>query len=253
MSSTSPRWLVTVCTYNERENLPRLVPAILELAPDVDLLVVDDNSPDGTGRIADEFAAGDSRVNVLHRAGKQGLGTAILAGLQYGIDHGYDFVINMDADFSHDPQYLPGLRACMDDADVGIGSRYVPGGGVVGWSGWRHFMSRGINLYARCMLGLPARDTSGAFRCYRLSKLKELDFAKVRGRGYSFQEEILYRCARIGCRFAETPIVFEDRRAGASKINWKESVGALWIIFRLTLDRLLRVSVRRDGSSGASA
>lgn len=238
------RWLVTVCTYDECENLPRLVPEIFRHAPDVDLLVVDDNSPDGTGQLADRLAATDPRVKVLHRAGKQGLGTAILAGLRYGLDHGYDFVINMDADFSHDPRHLPALRICMDRADVGIGSRYVPGGGVVGWSAWRQWMSRAINIYARTLLGLTPKDTSGAYRCYRMAKIGELDFRKFHGRGYSFQEEILSRCARIGCRFVETPILFEDRRAGNSKINWKESVEALWIIFRLALDRLFRVSVR---------
>lgn len=254
MTETSPasdapqalpgRWLVTVCTYNEAENLPRLIPAILEEAPDVDLLVVDDASPDGTGRIADEFSRADHRVRALHRTGKLGLGTAILAGLAYGRDQGYDFVLNMDADFSHHPRHLPALRGVMSSADVGIGSRYVPGGGTVGWSLTRRLMSRAINLYARWLLGIAARDTSGAYRCYRMAKLKELDFSKVRARGYSFQEEILYRCARIGCRMVETPILFEDRRAGASKINWKESVGAGWIIFRLSLDRLFRVSVR---------
>lgn len=243
-ASTSTRWLVTICTYNERENLPRLIPEIFRHTADVDILVVDDNSPDGTGALADDFANADPRVKVLHRPGKQGLGTAILAGLQYGIDHGYDYVINLDADFSHDPKYLPALRDCMNIADVGIGSRYVAGGGVVGWSRWRKFMSGGINWYARKLLGLRVRDASGAFRCYRLSKIRELDFRKFRGRGYSFQEEVLFRCARVWCSFAETPIIFEDRRAGTSKINWKESVGALWIIFRLWIDRFFGVSVR---------
>lgn len=244
-ASPPARWLVQTCTYNERENIPRLVPEILREAPDADVLVIDDNSPDGTGGLADELSRSDARVRVLHRAGKQGLGTAILAGLRYGIDHGYDFVINLDADFSHPPRYLPAMRAAMEQADVAIGSRYVPGGGVVGWGPLRHLMSRCINLYSRWMLGLKPRDTSGGFRCYRTAKLRELDLDKVRARGYSFQEEILYRCARIGCRFVEIPIVFEDRRAGRSKINWKESVGALWVIFRLAVERLFRVSVTK--------
>lgn len=242
----SPRLLVTLCTYNERENIERLIPEIHEMAPDADILVVDDNSPDGTGRLADEMASADPRISVLHREGKQGLGTAILAGFGEGIKRDYDFLINMDADFSHHPRYLPALRELMQTVDVSIGSRYVNGGGVVGWNWRRHFMSRGINFYARLLLGLRSRDNSGSFRCYRVSRLAELDLGRFRARGYAFQEEILYRCRRIGCRFAETPIIFEDRRWGESKISWKESVAALWILFRLGLDNLFRVRVRRQ-------
>jgi len=231
--------LITLCTYNERENLPQLIPEIQQVAPDADVLVVDDNSPDGTGTLADEMAAADPRIRVLHRKGKLGLGTAIVAGFEYGIEHGYRQLINMDADFSHHPRYIPALRACLETSDVGIGSRYVTGGGVVGWNFKRHFMSRSINLYARLLLGLPGRDNSGSFRCYRVSELARLDFDQVRSRGYSFQEEILYMCRRIGCRMEETPIIFEDRRFGTSKINWKESVSALWVLFRLALDRMV--------------
>jgi len=227
------RTLVTVATYNERENLPPLLDAILDVAPDAHVLVIDDNSPDGTGAIADQRAEADPRVHVLHRAGKLGLGTAVIAAMQWAIAHQYDFMLNMDADFSHHPRYIPALRAGAHHADVTIGSRYVPGGGVVGWGVARHFMSSGINWYARLLLRLPARDTSGAFRCYRVSKLRELDFRKVRSRGYSFQEEILYHCRRAGFRFRETPIVFEDRRYGSSKINRQEALSALWIILRL--------------------
>lgn len=247
MSTSEPaRLLVTICTYNERENLPSLIEEIHHFAPDAHVLVVDDNSPDGTGQLADELAAKDGRVHVLHRAGKQGLGSATVAGFRYGVEQAYEQLINLDADFSHHPRYIPELRACLHDADVGIGSRYVPGGGVVGWSWIRHFMSGGINFYARLMLGLPNRDNSGSYRCYRVSKLAQLDFDQVRSRGYSFQEEILFMCRRVGCRFREVPIIFEDRRAGTSKINWKESVMALWIIFRLALDRLTRRRVVLD-------
>jgi dolichol-phosphate mannosyltransferase len=228
-----PRVLVTLCTYNERENLGALVPAIRVTLPEADVLVIDDDSPDGTGALADELAATDSRVRVLHRAGKLGLGSAILAGLRQAIADGYDFVINMDADFSHDPRHLPALVACMDRADVAIGSRYVAGGGIEGWGPLRHLMSQGINWYARLMLGLSTRDNSGAFRCYRCSKLGQIDLDRVRSRGYAFQEEILFHCRVAGCRFEETPIVFRDRRYGTSKINWRESVAALWIILRL--------------------
>jgi dolichol-phosphate mannosyltransferase len=232
-----PRVLVTLCTYNERENLAALVPEIRRTLPEADVLVIDDGSPDGTGQLADELAAADSHVRVLHRAGKLGLGSATLAGFRHALAEGYEFVINMDADFSHDPQYLPALFACMERADVGIGSRYVPGGAVEGWGPLRHFMSRGINWYARLLLGLSTRDNSGAYRCYRCEKLASADLDRVRSRGYSFQEEILFHCRLAGCRFAETPIVFRDRRYGKSKINWRESVAALWIILRLGLQR----------------
>ncbi len=240
----APQLLITLCTYNECENLPKLIPEIHALAPDADVLVIDDNSPDGTGRLAEEMAAKDSRIKVLHRAGKLGLGTATVAGFRFAIEHGYEQVLNMDADFSHHPRHLPAIRDCLNRVDVAIGSRYIPGGGVVGWNWRRHFMSQGINFYARLFLGLKTRDNSGSFRCYKVAKLAEIDWARIRARGYAFQEELLYRCRAVGCSFEETPITFEDRRFGTSKINWKESVAALWVIFRLGLDRLCRVPVR---------
>ncbi len=238
------RLLVTLCTYNEVENIERLIPEILAAAPDADIVVVDDNSPDGTGELADKMGEADPRIRVLHREGKQGLGSAILAGFRYGIEHGYDFLVNMDADFSHHPRHLPALRGCMERVDVGIGSRYVDGGGVVGWGFLRHFMSRGINFYARWLLWLRTKDNSGSYRCYRVSKLKELDLDLVRARGYAFQEEILYRCRRIGCTFEESPITFEDRRYGTSKIGWSEVFAALWVIFRLGIENLCGTRVR---------
>lgn len=247
----SSRLLVTLCTYNERDNLEPLIAEVHRHAPDAHVLVVDDHSPDGTGELADGLAQQDERIHVLHREGKQGLGTAILAGFRYAIEHGYGFVLNMDADFSHHPRYIPALREAMQTADVAIGSRYVPGGGVEGWGWKRHFMSGGVNWYARLLLGLKTRDNSGAFRCYRIARLAELDFDRIRARGYAFQEEILYRCRRVGCRFAEVPIVFEDRRYGESKINWKEAASALWVIFRLGMENLLRVPVGRSGGLDA--
>jgi dolichol-phosphate mannosyltransferase len=242
---SKPRILVTLCTYNERENIGLLVPEIRSALPQADILVIDDNSPDGTGRLADELAAANTGIRVLHRTGKQGLGSAILAGFRDASEQGYDFVLNMDADFSHDPRYLPAIVECMQRTDVAIGSRYVSGGGVEGWGFSRHFMSQGINWYARLWLRLSTRDNSGAFRCYRVAKLAQIDLDRVRARGYAFQEEILYRCRRVGCRFEETPIVFRDRRYGTSKINWRESVAALWIIFRLGLENLRGVPVTR--------
>lgn len=240
---SSPRLLVTLCTYNEFENLERLIPEIHRYAPDADVLVIDDNSPDGTGRLADRMGRDDPRIHVLHRAGKLGLGTATLAGFRYAMEHGYDLLLNLDADFSHPPQTIPALRDCMQRVDVAVGSRYVPGGGVEGWGLRRHLMSRGINFYARLLLRLKTRDNSGSFRCYRIAKLRELDLDRFLARGYAFQEEVLYRCRRIGCSFEETPFVFEDRRHGTSKINWREMVSAVWVIFRLGIENLLRVRV----------
>lgn len=235
-----PRLVVSLATYNEAENLEPLVAGIREFAPDASVLVIDDASPDGTGAIADRLAATLKDVTVIHRPGKLGLGTATLAAMNHAIENRFDFLLNMDADFSHPPRFIPALLAGMAENDVMIGSRYVPGGGVEGeFNLKRKFMSTGINLYARTFLGLSTRDNSGAFRCYRVGKLARIDFSKVRSRGYSFQEEILFWCRRAGCRFGETPILFENRRAGVSKINSREAVAALWIIFRLGLERLL--------------
>lgn len=231
------RVLVTLCTYNERENLPALIPEIRQHAPDCDILVIDDNSPDGTGAIADEFAARDPRVHVLHRPAKLGLGTALLAACRFAIERGYDLLLNLDADFSHHPRFIPALLECMERVDVTIGSRYVAGGGVIGWGLKRKFMSRGINTYARCLLGLTTRDNSGAYRCYRVARLRDLDLDLFLSKGYAVQEEMLYRLKEIGCTFAETPIVFDDRRYGRSKINLREVASALWIILVLGLTR----------------
>ena len=236
-----PRTLVTVATYNEIENLPRLVEAVFQVAPHADLLVIDDNSPDGTGGWCDQHGKEEPRLLCLHRSGKKGLGTATIAAMQYAIEHNYDQVLNMDADFSHHPRYIPALLATMDRADVAIGSRYCPGGGVKDWPLARRLMSWGVNTYARLLLGLAPRDTSGAFRCYRVALLKKLDFGSVISRGYSFQEEILWRLKRLGARMVETPIIFADRERGKSKINRGEAIAALQIIFHLGLKNWLGV------------
>jgi dolichol-phosphate mannosyltransferase len=228
--------LVTVATYNEIENLPRLKEEVFAVAPSVDFLVIDDNSPDGTGDWCDAQAALDPRVNCVHRAGKLGLGTATIAAMKYAIEHDYKYMLNMDADFSHHPRYVPDLLAGMErtpPVDVMIGSRYVPGGGTQNWPLKRRLMSKGVNFYARTLLGLRAKDCSGAFRCFRVETLRKLDFNQIRSRGYSFQEEILWHLKRVGARFGESPILFADRELGQSKINSKEAYYALWIIFRL--------------------
>lgn len=232
---TAERLLVTLCTYNERENLPPLIEEIWRVAPQADLLVIDDNSPDGTGQVADEWAARDSRLHVLHRPGKLGLGTATLAGFRYAVANDYTWLMNLDADFSHHPRYIPALLECMRSVDVAIGSRYVAGGGVLGWGLRRKLMSRGVNAYARLFLRLSTHDNSGAFRCFRVDRLRQLDLDGFISRGYAIQEEILYRCRKIGCTFAETPIIFDDRRYGQSKINLYEMLAALVIIPRLGL------------------
>lgn len=245
MNDGAQRTLVIVATYNEMENLPRLVEEVFRAVPDVDLLVVDDNSPDGTGAWCDQQAEADRRIHVVHRGGKQGLGSAIMEGLKYGIARGYTYLVNMDADFSHDPRFLPELIAGMDgnghgEVDVMIGSRYVPGGRIEGWPLKRHMMSRGINVYARLLLGLRPKDCSGGYRCYRASRLAQFDFGLIRSQGYAFQEEFLWRLKRMGCRIAETPITFVDRVRGASKINSREALHALATIAALGGQNLLR-------------
>lgn len=233
-----PRLLVTLCTYNERENLGRLVGEIHAHAPHADVLVVDDASPDGTGRLADELAAADPRVRVLHRMGKLGLGTATLAAFRHALALGYDLVLNMDADLSHPPSAIPRLLECMDAGDVAIGSRYVPGGEIHGWGFGRHVMSRGANFLSRSLLGLTPKDTSGAFRCYRAEILRRIDFDRIVAKGYAFEEEILFRCRQAGARFVEVPIRFDDRLVGRSKVSAKEIVTALRDLGVLAVENL---------------
>jgi len=238
-SEHAPKLLISLATYNEAGNLKPLVETIRQFAIESSILVIDDNSPDGTGRIADELRATLPNVHVIHRPGKLGLGTATLAAVRYAIDHHFEYLLNLDADFSHPPRFIPELLKGMAYHDVMIGSRYVPGGGVEGgFNLKRKLMSSGINGYARLMLGLTSKDNSGAFRCYRVSKLAEIDLNQVRSRGYSFQEEILFWCKTVGCRVGETPILFENRRAGTSKINTREAISALWILFRLGATRI---------------
>ncbi len=234
----SSRLLVTLATYNEAGNLASLVGAIRQYAPDCSILIVDDNSPDGTGQIADALKHSLPRIDVVHRTGKLGLGTAMLEAVRYAVAAGFDYMLNLDADFSHPPRFIPALLGGMDSYDVMIGSRYVPGGGVEGeFNLKRKFMSSGINTYARFFLGLKSRDNSGSFRCYRVSKLAEIDLGQVISRGYAFQEEILFWCRVVGCRIGETPILFENRRSGYSKINMGEAISALWIILKLGVAR----------------
>jgi dolichol-phosphate mannosyltransferase len=225
--------LVCLPTYEEAENLRPMVAAILASIPQADVLVVDDNSPDGTGRIADELAAADPRVHVLHRAGKEGLGRAYLAAFAWALARDYGLILEMDCDFSHDPRYLPGMLAAAADADLVLGSRYVEGGGTVNWGVARKIISRGGSLYARTILGLPVRDLTGGFKCFRREVLEAIDLPTVECSGYAFQIELTYRAVRKGFRVRELPIVFEDRRVGHSKMSRRillEAVRKVWSI-----------------------
>ncbi|MDB4970412.1 MAG: glycosyl transferase, group 2 family protein [Myxococcales bacterium] len=232
------RVLVIVPTYNERENLPALVRAVHDHLPEADLLVVDDNSPDGTGQMADELAATDGKLSVLHRAGKQGLGTAYVAGFKWALERDYAFIFEMDCDFSHDPQYLPQLLArARSGADLVLGSRYVDGGGTVNWGPVRKFISRGGSFYARTILGIGVRDVTGGFKCFRRHLLEALDLDSVSAQGYGFQIEMTFRTIKQGFRVEEVPIVFVDRRVGQSKMSKKIFLEALTLVWKLRLAR----------------
>jgi dolichol-phosphate mannosyltransferase len=212
--------LVCLPTYDERENLEPIVAAILAATPEVDVLVVDDDSPDGTGRLADAIAAREPRVHVLHRAGKEGLGKAYLAAFAWALARPYRLVLEMDADFSHDPTYLPQMLARVRaGADLVLGSRYVAGGGTVNWGLARKIISRGGSLYARTLLGVQVRDLTGGFKCFRREVLEAIDLPSVECSGYSFQIELTYRAIKAGFRVVEHPIVFADRRVGQSKMS----------------------------------
>ncbi len=226
------RSLIVVPTYNERENLPLLLEAVLKVVPaEVEILVVDDGSPDGTGKIADDWAARESRIHVLHRTGKLGLGTAYVAGFRWGLDQGFEQLIEMDADFSHDPKYLPVMLKSLESHDVAIGSRYVPGGGTVNWGLGRKVLSRGGSLYARTVLGAPIRDFTGGFNGWRRKVIEAVDVGTLRSDGYSFQIELKYRAFKKGFRWTEFPIVFADREVGKSKMNRRivfEALARVW-------------------------
>jgi dolichol-phosphate mannosyltransferase len=221
-------------TYNEVENLPLLIDALMALDREFDVLVIDDNSPDGTGRLAEEMARQD-RIRVIRRPGKQGLGTAYVSGFRYALTNGYDCAVTMDADFSHRPEDLPRLLDASADADLVIGSRNVPGGRVEGWSRVRRLISRGGSVYARLILGTKVRDFTGGFKCLRRTALASLDFDQVRSNGYAFNVEITHACARAGMTIVEVPIVFPDRIRGKSKMSMQIVIEAALLVLRLRL------------------
>lgn len=233
------RYLVCVPTYNERANLPLIVPAILSQDPRLELLVIDDSSPDGTGALADELAAADPRVHVLHRAAKEGLGRAYLAGFEWALAQGYDFIFEMDADFSHDPAFLPRFISAIQSADIVIGSRYKQGVNVINWPISRLLLSLGANQYARVVTGLPISDSTGGFKCFRRQVLESIDFSRVRSNGYAFQIEMSYRAWRKGFRLVEIPIVFTDRVEGQSKMSRRIVREAVWMVWSLRFRALI--------------
>jgi dolichol-phosphate mannosyltransferase len=226
--------LVCIPTYNERENVESIVRAVLAADPRVDVLVVDDASPDGTGALADALAKESPRVHVLHRAGKAGLGKAYLAAFDWALQRNYSLVLEMDADFSHDPAYLPTLLdRASTDADLVLGSRWVKGGGTRNWGIGRQLISRGGSLYARTILGLGIRDLTGGYKCFRAEVLRAIDLPSVTSSGYGFQIELTYRAIKKGFRVVEVPIVFEDRRVGQSKMSKAIVLEALAMVWKI--------------------
>lgn len=228
------RALVIIPTYNERFNIARLIPAVLAQDPSLEILVVDDASPDGTGGVVDSIAANNSRVHVFHREGKLGLGTAYIAGFRWALDRKYDVVFEMDADFSHNPERLPEFLEAVKEADLVLGSRYQGGRvNVVNWPMSRLFLSYAANIYARGITGLPVSDTTGGFKCFRRNVLESIDLSSVKSNGYAFQIEMSFRVWKRGFRIVEIPIIFVDRTEGQSKMSKKIVREAIWMVWRL--------------------
>jgi dolichol-phosphate mannosyltransferase len=232
---TERKTLIIIPTYNERENLEAIVRAIHEVVAHVEILVVDDNSPDGTGQIADALAAADSRIHVVHRRGKEGLGKAYIAGFRWALARDYVRIVEMDADFSHPPRYLPDLLAATEQADMAVGSRYVAGGATENWGLARRIISRGGGVYARLILGIPVQDLTAGFVCYRRETLERLPLDEVTSSGYVFQIELKYRVFRAGMTIREVPITFPDRVAGESKMSPGIAAEAITQVWKLRL------------------
>ncbi|MFC6886112.1 MULTISPECIES: polyprenol monophosphomannose synthase [Actinomadura] len=240
------RVLVIIPTYNERENIEDITRRVREATPSVDVLVVDDNSPDGTGDLADALAEADERVKVLHRTGKSGLGTAYIAGFRWAAEHGYDVMVEMDADGSHQPEELPRLLSALEDADLVIGARWVPGGRVRNWPKRREALSRGANTYARLILGIPIHDATGGYRAFRAATLDKIGLDGVNSRGYCFQIDLALRALREGLRVVEVPITFVDRAHGVSKMSRDVVAESMWRVTEWGVnDRLDRLRARR--------
>jgi dolichol-phosphate mannosyltransferase len=227
--------LIIVPTYNEIENLPRLVERLEKLEAGLEILVIDDGSPDGTGRWVREAQAGKPHLHLIERSGKLGLGSAYVRGFRFSLERGYEFVFEMDADFSHDPAYVPEFLEAIRDSDLVLGSRYVNGITVVNWPIGRLLLSYFANAYARWVTGMPIRDATGGFKCFRCEALRKLDLDRIRSDGYSFQIEVNYKLWKLGCRIREIPIIFKDRTAGVSKMSGQIVKEALFLRWRLRL------------------
>jgi dolichol-phosphate mannosyltransferase len=231
--------IVIVPTYNEADNIRELVPRILEQEPGMEILIVDDNSTDGTGALVDELMQTEPRLHVLHRPGKMGLGTAYVDGFRYALERDYDYVFEMDADFSHDPDSLPAFLEAIQDADLVVGSRYLNGVTVVNWPLTRLILSYCANLYTRIITWMPLKDATGGFKCFRRATLEQVDLSRVNSDGYGFQIEMNFKVWRRGLRIKEIPILFVDRRVGISKMNKKIIWEAMWLVWKLRLSDLL--------------
>ena len=231
--------LVIIPTYNERDNIGKVLEPVLGVADRIEVLIVDDNSPDGTGELADNIAASNPRVHVLHRKGKLGLGSAYREGFRYALEHEYELVFEMDADFSHDPRYLPDFFEAIKDNDLVIGSRYVSGVNVVNWPMRRLLLSYGASFYTRAITGMPIRDPTGGFKCFRRRVLESLDLNRISSDGYSFQIEVNFKVWRKKFRIKEIPIVFVDRHSGTSKMSRRIVFEAVWMVWWLKIQSLL--------------
>lgn len=227
--------LVIIPTYNERENIERIVSEVLQQDPRLQVLVVDDNSPDGTGQLAHEMARKNGKIHVLHRQKKAGLGQAYVAGFKFALEKNFDCVFEMDADFSHDPKYLPEFLKAIQKADLVLGSRYISGVNVVNWPMSRLLLSYFANIYARCVTGLPVKDSTGGFKCYRRIVLEQINLDQIKSEGYSFQIETTFRAWKKGFKIVEVPIIFVDRKQGESKMSKKIVREAMWMVWKLRL------------------
>lgn len=225
--------VIIIPTYNECQNVEPIAQAVLASSPDVHILFVDDNSPDGTGRLIDQMVQGDERIYALHRSQKDGLGRAYIAGFKWALERDYELIFEMDADFSHNPSDIPAMRAASKDAGLVIGSRYIGGIRVINWPLHRLFLSRGAGLYVKLITGLPLTDPTGGFKCFHRCVLQAIDLDKIISNGYSFQVELNHQAWRIGCKTVEVPIVFEERQSGTSKMSKKIIFEALWMVWKL--------------------
>lgn len=233
------RSLVIIPTYNEKENISKIIPLVLQQDSNIEVLVVDDNSPDGTGRIVEDLMVNNSRIKLLQREKKSGLGTAYIAGFRYALENGYDYIFEMDSDFSHDPAYIPEFLNAINKADLVLGSRYIKGVNVVNWPITRLLLSYYANVYARWATGLPVKDSTGGFKCFKREVLEKIGLDNIHSNGYAFQIEMSFRAWRKGFKIKEIPIIFVDRRVGESKMSKKIVREAIWMVWKLRMLSLL--------------